>query len=380
MSETSRLFIMAGGGTGGHVFPMVAVAMELEKRGHSILFVGARRGMEARLVPAAGYPIEFVDIGGLKRVGVFRAIRTLGQLPRAILRMCFLLRRRRPAAIFSLGGYAAGPVAAAALLTGTAIVLMEPNAVPGFSNRIVGRWAARALLNWPESERYFRREKAEVTGLPIRPEFFQIQPRTPDGALNVVIIGGSRGSRTLNRAAAASWPRFRRTGLPIRFLHQCGPEAYEDFSREFAAAGVDGKVVAFIEDMPAAVAEADLVICRAGAGTVSELAAAGRPAILTPFPYAADDHQTRNAEIFAGAGAAILVPDREMTGQRLFEEVSSLARRKEAIDSMAKAARSLARPGAAARAADILEEIARTHIDTGRESRKNKTESLNNVL
>jgi len=374
MSGASHLFIMAGGGTGGHIFPMVAVAMELERRGHSILFVGTRSGMEARLVPAAGYAIEYIHIGGLKRVGLLRAVRTLLQLPIAILRMRSLLRRLRPAAVFSLGGYAAGPVAAAALLTGTAIVLMEPNAVPGLSNRIVAHWAKRALLNWPQSQRCFPSGRSEVIGLPTRPEFFQVPRRSAEDTLNVVITGGSRGSRTLNRAAIASWPRFRHAGLPIRFLHQCGPEAYEEFSRDFAAAGVEGKVVAFIEDMPAALAGADLVVCRAGAGSVSELAAAGKPAILVPFPYSADDHQTRNAEILVSAGAALLVPDEEMNGQRLFEEISSLVRRGEKLAAMAAAARSLARPGAAARAADILEEIAGVDVDSKRESRKNKTE------
>lgn len=346
---------MAGGGTGGHVIPGLAVARELKRRGHEPFFVGTREGLEAKLVPAAGFPIEFIEIGGLNRVGAARIARTLAQLPLATAHMAAALGRWRPAAVFSMGGYAAGPVMLAACVRRVPMVLMEPNAVPGFTNRHMGRFAARALVNFEETARYFPRGKAEVTGVPVRPEFFALAPKPRGPRLSVLITGGSRGSRTLNNAARESWPLFREAGSAVRLVHQTGAAEHAGLAREFAASGIEGEVVPFIDDMPAAFAAADLVICRSGAGAVAEVAAAGKAAVFVPFPFAADDHQTRNAEVLAAAGAARMVADREFTGRRLFEEVSGLA--PETLEKMGCEARRFARPGAAERAADILESL-----------------------
>jgi UDP-N-acetylglucosamine--N-acetylmuramyl-(pentapeptide) pyrophosphoryl-undecaprenol N-acetylglucosamine transferase len=348
-------FLMAGGGTGGHVIPALAVARELKARGHEPFFVGTAGGIEARLVPAAGFPIEFIEIGGLKRVGLAQTARTLAQLPLATARMAAELGRRRPAAVFSMGGYAAGPVMLAAWARRIPMVLMEPNAIPGFTNRWMGRFVARALVNFEETAGYFPRGKAELTGLPVRPEFFALRAKPLGDTLTLLITGGSRGSRTLNNAARESWPLFQ--GFPVRIVHQTGREAHAEIAREFAASGIEGEVVPFIEDMPAAFASADVVVCRSGAGAVAEIAAAGKPAVFVPFPFAADDHQTRNAEVLARAGAARMVPDREFTGKKLFEEVSALAAAPEALEKMGRAARAFARPGAAERAARIVEEL-----------------------
>jgi UDP-N-acetylglucosamine--N-acetylmuramyl-(pentapeptide) pyrophosphoryl-undecaprenol N-acetylglucosamine transferase len=355
--NSALTFAMAGGGTGGHVIPALAVARELRRRGHQPLFVGTRRGLEARLVPADGFPIEWIEIGGLKQVGLARILRTLWQLPASAAWAFRLLKRRRVAAVFSMGGYVAGPVMLAARARGIPIVVMEPNAMPGMTNRWMGRWVAKALLSFPEAVPYFRPGRTELTGLPVRGEFFHIRPKPKGDVLNVLIIGGSQGSRTLNRAARESWPLFREAGFPVRFLHQTGPAAHQETAGAFAGAGLEGEVLPFIEDMPAAFAEADLVVCRAGAGAVAELAAAGKPAILVPFPYAADQHQLRNGEAFARAGAARLTPDAEMNGRRLFEEIMRLASEPGALERMGEAARSLARPAAAERAADVLEEV-----------------------
>jgi UDP-N-acetylglucosamine--N-acetylmuramyl-(pentapeptide) pyrophosphoryl-undecaprenol N-acetylglucosamine transferase len=349
---------MAGGGTGGHVFPLLAVAAELKKRGHELLFVGTKRGLEARLVPAAGYPILYTEVGALKRVGPATTARTLFQLPPAIWRMLRMLRERQAAAIFSLGGYAAGPVTAAARLAGVPLVLMEPNAMPGFTNRLAGRWATRALLSWEKSERYFPRGRSELTGLPVREDFFRIPETTPSETIRILVTGGSQGSRTLNRGLTECWALLRENRVPVRIVHQAGRDAYEPLARKFAEAGLEGEVVAFIDDMAYAFAAADLIVSRAGAGAVSEIAAAGRPSILVPFPHAADDHQTRNAEVFAEAGAAVLIPDREFTGRRMYDEIRALTRDSGTLPAMARAARGLARPGAAARAAAICEEVA----------------------
>jgi UDP-N-acetylglucosamine--N-acetylmuramyl-(pentapeptide) pyrophosphoryl-undecaprenol N-acetylglucosamine transferase len=348
---------MAGGGTGGHVMPALAVARELRRRGHAAVFVGTRAGLEARLVPREGFPLEFIEIGRLKRVGALEVARTLLELPWRVVQAAGLVRRLRPAAAFSMGGFAAGPVALAACLLRLPLVVMEPNAMPGITNRRLGRCITRALVSFPEAGRYFPEGRWEVTGLPVREEFFAIPPKPREAVLTVLLTGGSQGSRRLNEAARESWPLFAGGPLPVRFIHQTGPAAYPELAAAFAATGLEGELVPFLDDMPGAFARSDLVVCRSGAGAVAELAAAGKPAILVPFPYAADDHQLRNAEAFAAAGAARLVLDREMTGRRLFEEVMSLASEPGRLERMGQAARKLARPGAARRAADILEEL-----------------------
>ena len=349
--------LMAGGGTGGHVVPLLAVAAELKARGHSCIFVGTRSGFEAKMVPAAGFPIEFIEIGGLKRVGAVRTIRTLAQLPLSVLKVLKVLNNFQPAAVFSLGGYAAGPVVLASLRKRLPIVIMEPNAMPGLTNRKAGRFVTRALLSFPEAAQYFPRGTSEITGLPVRNEFFSIQPKAREGKLTILITGGSQGSRTLNQAAAGSWRYFREAGHPVRFIHQTGTAAHEALAKRFAESGMEGEVLPFIDNMPAAFARADLVICRAGAGAVAELAAAGKPSILVPLPHAADQHQLRNAEAFDKAGAARLILDQEMDGGRLFEEVGKLSSQPETLKRMGERARTFAHPNAARLAADILEEV-----------------------
>jgi UDP-N-acetylglucosamine--N-acetylmuramyl-(pentapeptide) pyrophosphoryl-undecaprenol N-acetylglucosamine transferase len=256
-----------------------------------------------------------------------------------------------------MGGYVAGPPVMAALLARKPVVVMEPNAVPGFTNRIISPFVSRALISFPETAAFFPKGRTETTGLPVREEFFRIAPKARGAVLNLLITGGSQGSRTLNNAARESWPLFRQALLPVRIVHQTGTQAFEQLASEFAQSGLEGEIVPFIGDMPAAFAAADLVICRAGAGAVSELAAAGRPSVLVPFPFAADDHQTRNAEAMQRGNAARLVRDAEMTGDKLFATVMDLE--SGSLPQMGQAARQFAKPGAAARAADILEEVAR---------------------
>jgi UDP-N-acetylglucosamine--N-acetylmuramyl-(pentapeptide) pyrophosphoryl-undecaprenol N-acetylglucosamine transferase len=349
-----KTFLMAGGGTGGHVIPALAVARELRSRGHEVVFVGTDRGLENKLVPAEGFELKRINIGGLNRVGVKQKVATLFRLPLTTIGCLGLA----PAAVFSMGGYVAGPPVLAALIKRTPVVVMEPNAVPGFTNRAIGRLVARALISFPETARWFPAGRTEVTGLPVRDEFFRIPPKARTEVLSILITGGSQGSRTLNQAARQSWPLFRQAGFPVRIVHQSGPAGFEALRDEFAGSGLDGEIVPFLTDMPAAFDEADLVICRSGAGTVSELAAAGKPSILVPFPFAADDHQTRNAEAMERGGASRLVRDAEMNREKLFATVRALAEDAEALPRMSEAARRFAKPGAARRAAEILEEVA----------------------
>jgi UDP-N-acetylglucosamine--N-acetylmuramyl-(pentapeptide) pyrophosphoryl-undecaprenol N-acetylglucosamine transferase len=355
---------MAGGGTGGHVLPALAVARELRARGHQVRFVGVERGMEAKLVPPENFPIDWIEISGLNRVGFRQTLATLGELPFSVWQAARVLGRAAPAAVFSMGGYVAGPVLLAAVWKRIPIVIMEPNAIPGFTHRHLARFVSRALVSFAEAERWFPKGRSEVTGMPIREEFFAI-PMKPAGPLvTVLITGGSQGSRTLNRAAEESWPLWDRSR--IRLIHQIGSRMYSEMAPKFNESGMPGEVAEFLTDMPRAFSEADLIVSRAGMGAVSELAAAARPSILVPLPGASDQHQLKNAQAFERGGAARLVLDREMTGARLVEEVTQLIESPGLLEKMSTAARAFAKPGAARRAADVLESVAAT--STGSEA------------
>jgi len=349
---------MAGGGTGGHVIPAIAVAREVCRMGHEVLFVGTERGVENRLVPAAGFRLEKIRVGGIKNLGIVTRLVSLWRLVAETLDQVVQFGEWEPAAVFSMGGYVAGPPVLAALLRNVPVVVMEPNAVPGATNRWIARWVSRALISFEETKRFFPEGRTEVTGLPVREEFFHLPEKT-DSEFTVLITGGSQGSRTLNEAARQSWPLFRAAGLPVRFIHQTGRPMFTELSAQFRESGLAGDVSEFIQDMPGAFAQADLIVCRSGAGAVSELAAAGKPAMLIPFPFAADQHQLKNAEAFARAGAARMSLDKDWNGQRMFEAVSALYENRAELNAMGKAARKLAHAGAARRAAEILTEAAK---------------------
>lgn len=349
------MFLMAGGGTGGHVIPAIAVARELQKRGHRVVFVGIERGVEARLVPQAGFPLEFIRVGGMLGLGLLKKMQSALQLVTGTVKQSRRFASQRPDAVFSMGGYVAGPPVFAAILHKIPVVVMEPNAVPGFMNRQTARFVRHALISFSETERYFPKGRTELTGLPVREAFFHLAPKPLGGTFTILITGGSQGSRTLNDAARASWPLFKNSNLPVRFLHQTGLATFETIRDEFAATGLPGDVSAFFQDMPAMFAQADLIVCRSGAGAVAELAAAAKPSILIPFPFATDQHQLKNAQAFENAGASRLFIDKDWTGQAFFDTVSTLLRTPERLTQMSQAARKLAHPGAAERAATILE-------------------------
>ncbi len=339
------------------MIPAIAVARVLRERGHRLLFIGTKEGMETRLVPEAGFDIEFIQSGGLNRVSPLKRLQTAARLPMGFARSTAILRHFRPAAVFSTGGFVAGPVSVSALLLGTPLIIMEPNAVPGVANRKIGKRVYRALLGFEETRKWFPPLASEVTGLPVRKEFFANRLKD-SGPFTVLITGGSRGARTLNRAGRESWPLFRDSASPVRIIHQTGAAEYEALSEAFRESGLDGEVVPFISDMAAAFREADLVVGRSGAGGVNEIAAAGMPSVLVPFPFAADDHQRRNAEALAREGAARMILDPELTGERLFSEIEALREHPESLARMREQVKRFAKPGAAERAADVLEEAA----------------------
>jgi UDP-N-acetylglucosamine--N-acetylmuramyl-(pentapeptide) pyrophosphoryl-undecaprenol N-acetylglucosamine transferase len=351
----SNLFVMAGGGTGGHVIPGIAVARELRRMGQEVLFVGTERGVESRMVPAEGFRLEKIRVGGIKNLGIMTRVASLWRLVTETVGQIAKFGEWKPAAVFSMGGYVAGPPVLAAVIRGVPLVVMEPNAMPGVTNRYVARWVNRALISFEEAAKYFPKGRTELTGRPVGEEFFRIQPKT-EGSFTILITGGSQGSRTLNEAARQSWPLFQAAGVPIRFIHQAGSRMFESVAADFQKTGLAGEVKEFITDMPAGFAQADLIVCRSG-GTVAEVAAAGKPSIMVPLPTAADDHQRRNAEAFELAGAARLSLDRDWTGQRFFDWVMELYQDRAKLLEMGERARKLARPGAARRAAEILVEI-----------------------
>jgi UDP-N-acetylglucosamine--N-acetylmuramyl-(pentapeptide) pyrophosphoryl-undecaprenol N-acetylglucosamine transferase len=347
------VFVMAGGGTGGHVIPSIAVARELQQKGHEVFFIGTQQGYEGRLVPESGFRIEWIEIGGLMRVGLAQTIRTLLQLPVSAMR-CFKLLDG-VSGVFSMGGYVAAPVMIAAWLRRIPIVIMEPNAMPGVTNSRFGKIARKVLVSFQEAAEHFPKDKVEVTGLPVRREFFEIPDREPQQQLTVLITGGSQGSRRLNQAVEEAWPLLGNMGVYL--IHQAGKTDYDAVLTKFRAQSVAGQLLPFISDMPEAFSQADVVVCRSGAGTVSELAAAGKPSILVPFPFAADDHQMHNAKALEKIGAAVVVRDQEMSGARLARELAKLDA--ERLKSMGAAARTFAKPGAALRAAETLVDLAR---------------------
>jgi UDP-N-acetylglucosamine--N-acetylmuramyl-(pentapeptide) pyrophosphoryl-undecaprenol N-acetylglucosamine transferase len=361
VNQNDPLFVMAGGGTGGHVIPAIAVAREVCRMGYRVLFVGTERGVEGKLVPAAGFKLEKISVGGIKNLGLATRIVSLWRLMNETAGLIARFAEWKPAAVFSMGGYVAGPPVLAALLRRVPVVVMEPNAVPGFTNRRIAPWVKRALISFDETARFFPEGRTELTGLPVREEFFSVKKKDGDD-FTVLITGGSQGSRTLNEAGRQSWPLFSAAGLRLRFIHQTGTAMYESIAAGFRESGLRGEIAPFIPDMAAAFAQADLVVCRAGAGAVSELAAAGKPSILIPFPFAADQHQLKNAEAFERAGAARMSLDRDWNGRRLFDYVSELYQARQRLDEMGECARKLAHPGAARKAARILVESARLHL------------------
>ena len=362
-SRDAVTILAAAGGTGGHIVPALEVARELRERGHRCVFVGAGRPLEKKLTDAAGFALEVLSSGPLNQVSAVTKIKTLVRMPAVLVDAWRLVGAYRPAAVLSLGGYASGPLAAAAWIRGVPIVVLEPNAYPGMANRLIGPVVARALTGLKDTEKYFPRDRTETIGAPVKKEFFEIPIKKHSEPFMILVTGGSQGARAVNRTVAEAVQIWARNSVPkrLRILHQVGRADGDRVRLEYAgldSGSVEVEVVEFIDDMPAAFADADLIISRAGASTVGELCAAGRASILIPYPHAADDHQNRNAGALTAAGGAIVVSGSKWTGERMVEEVESLLARPERLEVMGSAARALARPDAARRAADVLEEVA----------------------
>jgi UDP-N-acetylglucosamine--N-acetylmuramyl-(pentapeptide) pyrophosphoryl-undecaprenol N-acetylglucosamine transferase len=359
-SKAPRILI-AGGGTGGHIIPALAVARELVKRHQAeILFVGTARGLESRLVPDAGFGLKLIEVGPLNQVSLATRLRTLVQLPLSLLACFRILREFRADAVFGVGGYASGPAMGAAILRGVPAMAFEPNAVPGMANRIVGKRVRAAAVNFPPAAKWFR--NAEVTGIPVRPEFFTLAPPPADAPPHLLIFGGSQGARIFNTLMPPLAPALLNAIPGLTLLHQAGARHAETTRAAYEASGADPsrwRVEAFLDNMAAQFASAQLVMARSGASTVAELAAAGKPALLIPFAAAADDHQRSNAKVMVQAGAAVMLEERQLAvpdqaSTLLLQTLSSLLADPVKLRSMAAQARTLAHPEAAAGIADRL--------------------------
>jgi len=358
--------LIAGGGTGGHIIPALAVAHELvERYSAEILFVGTARGMETRLVPNAGFKLRLVDVGQLKNVSLLTRLRTLFNLPRSITACRRLIREFKPDVVFGVGGYASGPAMAAAVQLRIPAMAFEPNAIPGLANRLVGKRVQAAAVNFPSAAAWFR--NAEVTGIPVRPEFFTLQP-PPAGAPHLLVFGGSQGARIFNTHLPSVVPALLDAIPGLTVLHQSGVRNADATRAAYAASGADParwQVLPFLDDMPARFAQANLVMARGGASTVAELAAAGKPALLVPFAAAADNHQKRNAEEMVKVSAAQLLEESELeVPGKLLDALVGLLRSPEKLAAMSVAARSQAHPGAAGHIAGRLASLAKVDIAT----------------
>jgi len=347
MSASGPVLVMAGG-TGGHVFPALALARMLRERSVEVIWLGTQRGLEARIVPAAGIPIEWLSVGGLRGKGVMTLLAAPFRLIKALWQALRIMWRRRPVVVVGLGGFVTGPGGVAAWLTGRPLVIHEQNAVAGFTNRCLSHLARDVLEAFPNS--FGRDVKSRVIGNPVRGDISAVPPpaerfASRTGVIRILVIGGSQGAARLNAVVPFALAKLSGS-MTFDVRHQAGERWIEGGRQSYAGAGVRADVRPFIEDMAEAYGWADLVICRSGALTVSELAAVGIGAILVPFPAAVDDHQTHNAQYLVREHAAVLIADRDLTAERLAEELKELCAGRGKLLAMAERARQLAKPRA----------------------------------
>ena len=345
--------VIAGGGTGGHLYPGVAVARELLARapGTVISFAGTAKGIEARVIPREGFALDVIRSGGLKGKSVFDRIRGAALVPLSLIDAAGILRRRRPDIVIGVGGYSSGPVVLAAALGGVPTMLIEQNAVPGLTNRLLARVVRAAAVTFDSSKEYFG-SKAFVSGNPVRPEFVDAagpheEPDVDAALTRVLVFGGSQGAHAINMAMVEAAAELAAGSPHLRLVHQTGERDVAMVRTAYREAGLQADVEPFLFDMGRQLRQADVVVCRAGATTLAEVTAAGKAAILVPLPTATDDHQRLNAEALAAAGAADVLPQSEMTGHVLAERIRALATDGARRNRIAAAARTLARPDAA---------------------------------
>jgi UDP-N-acetylglucosamine--N-acetylmuramyl-(pentapeptide) pyrophosphoryl-undecaprenol N-acetylglucosamine transferase len=352
--------IVAGGGTGGHLFPGIAVAEEWLSRApeNEVLFVGTDKGIEARTLPRLGYTLECISAAGVRGKGTLSKAKGLAMLLYGYAQSREILRRFRPDMVLGVGGYASGPLVMAAKGMQLPCYIHEQNAIPGFTNKVLSRVARRVFVSFDRTLKFFPAEKTVLTGNPLRRQILEqvtaAKKTAGDGRFSLLVFGGSLGAHSINRALMESAALLGERRADLRILHQTGEKDLEEVRAAYAAAGIDARVVPFIDGMAAAYADADLIICRAGATTVAEVTACGKPCIFIPFPHAVDDHQRRNADALINREAGFMFLERELTGQKLAETVLALMDDRPLLERTAAAARELARLDAARRIVDEM--------------------------
>ena len=353
--------LFAAGGTGGHIFPAIAVAKEIMNRHENaeILFVGTAKGLETRIVPENGFQLSLIHSAGLKNVGLKGQIKGLAVLPKSFLEARQIIRQFRPHVVVGAGGYVSGPVVAMAAIMGVPTLVMDSNALPGFTNRQLARFIDKAALTFEVSLPYFGK-KGVVTGNPVRREFFEVPPKQRGDKFHVLVFGGSQGARAINNAMADALKPLAKFNGGLSITHQTGEADFERLREVYANSNfAAADVRPFISDMPGEFAKADLIISRAGATTCAELTAAAKASIMIPLPTAADDHQRKNAEALESEGASKMILQADLTPESLADEIARMIEHPEAISYMENAAKAMSRDDAAEKTADLIEELKR---------------------
>jgi UDP-N-acetylglucosamine--N-acetylmuramyl-(pentapeptide) pyrophosphoryl-undecaprenol N-acetylglucosamine transferase len=366
--------LIAAGGTGGHIYPGIAVAKEIVRRcpDSKVKFVGTARGLENKLVPQAGFELLLIDSAGLKNVGVAARARGLLVLPKSLRQARALLLHFQPDVVIGAGGYVSGPVLLTASWMKLPTLVMESNALPGWTNRVLARFIDKAAISFEAALPFFR-GKGVVTGNPVRREFFEIPVKQFDPTqLSILIFGGSQGAHAINEALVAALPLLEGAKNKLRVTHQTGEADYERVASGYANAGwmEQANVRKYIDDMVTSFAEVDLVICRAGATTTAELIAAGKASLMIPFPFAADDHQRKNAEAMEAAGAATMILQQDLSPKRLASEIAGLVHKPEKVTAMEQAARALSHGDAAAKVVDLVDGMVEGRRQKAEDSRQ----------
>ena len=344
-------FIIAGGGTGGHLFPGIAIARELEGRFEKteILFVVGRKKMEAKILASYGYPVSSIHVEGLKGRGWKNGLAVLVKLPTALFQSLAIIREFHPALVLGVGGYSAGPMCLAARLAGIPTAIHEQNSFPGLTNRLLSWIVDRVLISFEESRAHLRGDKIILTGNPVREELFSkagTEPRTR-ADFTILVVGGSQGARAINEAFTEALTHLKKAGKAPEVIHQTGEVDYTRVVEDYRDRGLTGEIVPFIKDMSRAYRRARVVISRAGATTLSELAALGKPSILIPYPYAANQHQEVNARSLVQAGGAEMILQGDMSGERLAQVIKGYMDDRVGLDKMGENARRVGRRDAA---------------------------------
>jgi UDP-N-acetylglucosamine--N-acetylmuramyl-(pentapeptide) pyrophosphoryl-undecaprenol N-acetylglucosamine transferase len=355
--------IIAGGGTGGHLFPGIAVAREIQRRyaGSAILFVGAEQGIETKIVPKEGFELRTLPVGGVKGLGFSRQVRNLMRMVSGVFSAKAILREFNPDVVIGVGGYASFPMLSAARLAGRACVIMEQNAIPGLANRVLGKWVDFAAITDPRTQSFFGK-RAVVTGNPVRPEFKSIPAKPHVAPYTILVFGGSQGAQAINKAVVEGLDSLADWKDRLRFVHQTGERQLDEVKSAYAAKGFQADVRTFFNDFHQQYAAADLIVARSGATTVAELKAAGRAAILVPFPQATDDHQTKNAQALVEQGAALLISNADLTGKRLADVIRELFGTPGRLNEIENNARRIAILDAEARIVNLVETAISRHV------------------